>query len=44
VLVGRTPIGHVTVYVLAMNDPVRVALRAELIEEGRFPRLDTHTE
>jgi hypothetical protein len=36
-LVGRTPIGRVTVYVLAMNDPVRVALRQELIEEGVFP-------
>jgi hypothetical protein len=36
-LVGRTPIGRVTVVVLAMNDPVRVALREELIEEGVFP-------
>src|SRR5205823_4727417 len=33
-IVGRTPIGRVTVEVLAMNDPVRVALRQELIEEG----------
>lgn len=37
VLVGRTPIGRVTVHVLAMNDPVRVALRQELIDEGLFP-------
>jgi hypothetical protein len=36
-LVGRTPIGRVTVAVLAMNDPIRVALREELIEEGVFP-------
>ncbi len=36
-LVGRTPIGRVTVQVLAMNDPLRVALRQELIEEGLFP-------
>jgi len=36
-LVGRTPIGRVTVQVLAMNDPVRVALRQELIDEGLFP-------
>jgi hypothetical protein len=36
-LVGRTPIGRVTVAVLAMNDPIRVALRAQLIEEGLFP-------
>jgi HNH endonuclease len=36
-LVGRTPIGRVTVHVLAMNDPIRVALRQELIDEGLFP-------
>jgi hypothetical protein len=36
-LVGRTPIGRVTVQVLAMNDPIRVALRQELIAEGLFP-------
>ncbi|MEX2119611.1 MAG: HNH endonuclease signature motif containing protein [Pirellulales bacterium] len=35
-LIGRTPIGRVTVKVLAVNDPVRVALRRELIEEGVF--------
>jgi hypothetical protein len=27
----------VAVSVLAINDPVRVALRQELIDEGRFP-------
>ena len=36
-IVGRTPIGRVTVELLAMNDPIRVALREELIEEGVFP-------
>jgi hypothetical protein len=36
-LFGRTPIGRVTVEVLAMNDPVRLTLREELIEEGVFP-------
>jgi hypothetical protein len=35
-LIGRTPIGRVTVHVLAMNDPIRVALRQELTEEGLF--------
>ncbi len=39
-VVGRTPIGRVTVRLLAMNDPVRVALREELIEEGVFPPPD----
>jgi hypothetical protein len=34
---GRTPIGRVTVEVLNMNAPVRVALRAQLIAEGEFP-------
>jgi hypothetical protein len=37
ILVGRTPIGRVTVQVLAINDPVRIALRQELIEEELFP-------
>jgi hypothetical protein len=36
-LIGRTPIGRVTVGVLRINDPFRVALRQELIEEGVFP-------
>jgi hypothetical protein len=35
-LVGRTPIGCVTVAVLRINEPFRVALRQELIEEGVF--------
>jgi len=36
-LVGRTPIGRVTVEVLNINDPFRVELREELMEEGLFP-------
>jgi hypothetical protein len=36
-IVGRTPIGRVTVYVLNMNHPLRVELRHQLIEEGKFP-------
>ena len=36
-LVGRTAIGRVTVQVLAMNDPLAVLLREELIEEGLYP-------
>ena len=36
-VVGRTAIGRVTLYVLAMNDPLRVTLRQELIDEGIFP-------
>jgi len=36
-VVGRTSIGRVTVELLAMNDPVRLTLREELIEEGLFP-------
>ena len=39
-LVGKTPIGTVTVAVLAINLPYRVALRAALIEEGIFPPED----
>jgi HNH endonuclease len=35
-IVGRTPIGRVTVYVLNMNHPLRVELRRQLIEEGTF--------
>jgi hypothetical protein len=34
VLVGKTAVGRTTVEVLAMNDPVRVALRQELLEQG----------
>jgi hypothetical protein len=36
-LIGRTPIGRVTVEVLNVNDPFRVELREELMEEGLFP-------
>jgi 5-methylcytosine-specific restriction endonuclease McrA len=37
ILVGKTPVGRTTVDVLAMNDPVRVALRQQLIDEGLYP-------
>jgi 5-methylcytosine-specific restriction endonuclease McrA len=37
VLTGCTPIGRVTVSLLKINDPFRVELREELIEEGVFP-------
>jgi hypothetical protein len=33
-IVGRTPIGRATVHVLAMNDPRRLELRAELLAQG----------
>jgi hypothetical protein len=33
----RTAVGRVTVAVLNMNDPFRVALREGLILQGRFP-------
>src|SRR5262245_29783000 len=36
-LIGRTPVGRVTVAVLQINDPFRVSLREGLIEEGVFP-------
>lgn len=35
-LVGRTAIGRVTIAVLKMNDPLRVELRQNLIDEGVF--------
>lgn len=38
VLVGLTPIGRVTVTVLEINLPYRVAFRAGLIHEGLFPQ------
>jgi HNH endonuclease len=37
VLVGKTPVGKVTIDVLAINLPYRIALRSALIEEGIFP-------
>ena len=36
-LVGRTTIGRVTIMVLGINDPFRVALREALIRERLFP-------
>ena len=35
-LIGRTPVGRVTVALLNINDPFRVELREGLIEEGLF--------
>ena len=37
VLMGKTPVGRVTIDVLAINMPYRIALRAALIDEGIFP-------
>jgi hypothetical protein len=36
-LVGRTPIGRVTVALLKVNDRFRVELREALMSEGMFP-------
>jgi hypothetical protein len=36
-LIGRTPVGRVTIDVLNINDPLRVELREGLREEGVFP-------
>ena len=36
-LVGRTPVGRVTIAVLNINDRFRIELRQRLIEEGLFP-------
>ena len=36
-LIGRTPIGRVTVALLHINDDYRVELREGLIAEGVFP-------
>jgi hypothetical protein len=35
-LVGKTSIGRVTIKVLNMNDPLMIAIREELMEEGAF--------
>ena len=37
ILIGRTSIGRVTVYVLNVNDPDSVALREMMLEDGLFP-------
>jgi hypothetical protein len=37
ILIGRTPIGRVTIAVLRINDPFRVELREGLIAEHLFP-------
>jgi hypothetical protein len=36
-LVGRTPIGRATVMVLALNLPLRIRHRAQLMAEGAWP-------
>ena len=36
-LLGKTDVGRVTIDVLAINLPYRIALRAALIDEGIFP-------
>ena len=36
-IVGLSAIGRSTAYVLAINGPSRVAIRASLLAEGRFP-------
>jgi hypothetical protein len=35
-LIGRTPIGRVTIALFHINDPFRVELRESLMEEGLF--------
>ena len=37
VLVGLTPTGRATILVLAINDPLYVAVREALLNEGTFP-------
>lgn len=37
ILIGLNAIGRTTVNVLAINEPSRVAIRASLLSEGRFP-------
>ena len=37
ILVGKTLCGKATIYVLDINNPMRVEMRQVLIEEGRFP-------
>ena len=40
-IIGITPRGRATVNVLVMNHPDDVAVREELIEQGRFPLAET---
>jgi hypothetical protein len=40
-LEGITPVGRVTVHVLAINRDFRVAMRRTLIQEGVFPSVPT---
>ena len=39
-LVGRTAVGRATIATLAINAPLRVRLRMELIANGEFPERD----
>ena len=39
-LVGRTPVGRATVFTLAINAPLRVRLRSELMVAGDFSPSD----
>ena len=36
-LIGRTPIGRITIALLNINAPIRVELREELIADASFP-------
>ncbi len=36
-IVGLTPIGRGTAYVLQLNEPNRLQLRADLMEQGHYP-------
>ncbi len=40
-LMGKTPVGKVTIDVLGINLPHRIALRAALMDEGIFPSVTT---
>jgi hypothetical protein len=40
-LIGLTPVGQVTIQVLAINHDYRIALRRTLIQEGVFPPIDS---
>lgn len=37
-VLGLTPVGRTTIYVLAMNDELAIAVRADLMQEGAFPQ------
>ena len=35
---GLTPIGRATAFLLRLNEPARIAIRENLMREGRYPR------